>query len=110
MMRGKQLPNHWANKGDTMFLRADGVIVEVALEGSASGKPDEERQIGWRVRLPIYPLPNGEHFLGASQFSTVGALLRKVDQEWPPSAHILATIPGDWLGHDLERLAREASS
>jgi hypothetical protein len=116
-MGRKELPTHWTGKGDLMFIRVDGVVVQIALEERAKAEyvlSQEKRRIGWAVRLPIGVMNNGmkyeDHFLAAEKYPTVGELLRKVDQEWGPPDHIKPLIPPGWLGEDLERLAREAPS
>jgi hypothetical protein len=113
-----KLPRHWVSRGPTHFLRVDGTIVEIALrEANGGTSRDEtiERQVGWLVKLPIslHENPNGgasyvEEFLPGNRFFTLGEVLRKVDQEWGPPPHVQARIPAEWLGGDLERLAREA--
>jgi hypothetical protein len=110
--RMSKYPTHWSVSGGE-HLRADGVKVRISL--SPGDWSELERRIGWTVLLPMSMSGSmvgryDEHFLPGDKYRTVASALKKVDQTWEPSGHLKAIIPADWLGHELEQLAREAPS
>lgn len=105
------MPVYWTNIGDREFRRADGVKVEFSLP-DARMTEDLDRDLSWKVSLPQRPQHNGisykTHFLPAKSFSSVRDVLREVDTAWSPPDYLAHLMPEEWLGTDMERLAREA--
>lgn len=111
-MAVERYPVHWSESG-IEHIRADGARIKIGLSNSSGDKLG--RRLGWKVSLPRSIQGNtidkyDEHFLQAAKYPTVASVLKKVDQTWEPPGHLKAAMPGDWLGHELEQLAREAPS